>query len=492
MNQKNNTVRCTNCGAEIDVNQALAQQMESALRHEYDQKALARDAELQEQSRELNSIKEALLREKTEMESKLAAEIKAKVSEESRRLEKEIQEKYDKENSAGLEALKKELNEKSEQLRELNKTKIELESLRREKDEIREMTILEKEKEMNDKILEIALKTEKAVAERVRNENDTQLELLRRELEEKSTQLRELNKAKAEIETLRREKDGLREQIAFEKEQELNEVLRKEKILIREQADKEHEMRMLEKEKQLEDQKRLIEEMQRKANQGSMQLQGEVQELALEATLKQLFPFDQIEEVAKGVRGADVVQTVRNRIGEACGKILYESKRTKAFSNEWINKLKADAIAEKADVCVIVTEAMPDGIDTIGNKDGVWICSVNLYKGLVIVLRDSLMKISDAFASQTNKGEKMQMLYDYLMGNEFRMQVSAIIEGFTELHNSYTQERRAMERIWKQREKQLEKVLLNTNHFIGAVQGIAGNSIAGLNLIGASDNILED
>lgn len=492
MNKKNTTVVCPKCGAEIDVNQALSEQMESALRHEYDQRAKEKENELFERSREINALKESLLKEKTELETKLASEVRSKLAEERMRIEKEIQEQVQKENSAGMDALKKELSEKSDQLRELNKTKIELESLRREKDEIREMTILEKEKEMNEKIREIALKTEKAVAERLRNESDTQLDSLRRELEEKSSQLRELNKAKAEVESLRREKDGLREQITLEKEQELSEILRKEKINIRQQADKEHEMRMLEKEKQLEDQKRLIEEMQRKANQGSMQLQGEVQELALEATLKQLFPFDQIEEVAKGVRGADVVQTVRSRIGEACGKILYESKRTKTFSNEWINKLKADAIAEKADVCVIVTEAMPEGIESIGSKDGVWICSVNNYKGLVIVLRDSLIKISEAFASQTNKGEKMHMLYDYLTGNEFRMQVNAIIEGFTDLHNSYVQERRAMERIWKQREKQLEKVLLNTNHFIGSVQGIAGNSIAGLKLIGAEDNILDD
>jgi hypothetical protein len=121
----------------------------------------------------------------------------------------------------------------------------------------------------------------------------------------------------------------------------------------------------------------------------------------------------------------------------------------------------------------------------------VWICSFNDFKGLVLVLRDSLIKIADAYGSQTNKGEKMQMLYDYLTGNEFRMQVGAVIEGFTDLHNSYVQERRAMERIWKQREKQLEKVLLNTNHFIGSIKGIAGSSIPDLQLIGSSDNILD-
>lgn len=247
----------------------------------------------------------------------------------------------------------------------------------------------------------------------------------------------------------------------------------------------------MELEKQLKDQKQLAEEMRRKAEQGSMQLQGEVQELAIEDMLKSLFPFDEISEVAKGVKGADVVHTVRNKSGNDCGKILYESKRTKVFTNDWINKLKIDALAEKADICIIVTEAMPDGIDRIGQKEGVWICTFNDFKGLVLVLRESLIKINEAFSSQTNKGEKMQMLYDYLTSTEFRLQIGAIIEGFTDLQNSYTQEKRAMERIWKQREKQLEKVLLNTNHFIGSIKGIAGSSIPDLKQIGNSDNILE-
>jgi len=207
-------------------------------------------------------------------------------------------------------------------------------------------------------------------------------------------------------------------------------------------------------------------------------LQGEVQELAMEEMLRSTFPFDEISEVPKGRSGADVIQKVRNRFGQEVGKIVFESKRTKAFSNEWIQKLKSDAVLVKADVCILITEAMPEGVEKIGQKDGVWICSFNDFKGLVMVIRESLIKINEVFSSQANKGEKMQMLYDYLMSNEFLMQVGAIIDGFTELQRCYTQERNTMERIWKQREKQLEKVMLNTNHFVGSIQGIAGNSIA--------------
>src|ERR1035437_4686963 len=216
-----------------------------------------------------------------------------------------------------------------------------------------------------------------------------------------------------------------------------------------------------------------------------------LEELAVEEILRSMFPVDLIEEVGKGIKGADVIHTVRNRIGTDCGKILYESKRTKTFVQDWISKLKADALVVKADLLVIITEALPEGIEKIGQRDGVWICTYNDFKGLVIVLRENLIKIADAYSSQTNKGEKMQMLYDYLMSNEFLMQANAIVEGFNSLQDSYIREKRAMERIWKEREKQLEKVLLNTNHFLGSSNGIAGTSIPQLKEIGKRDNILE-
>jgi len=347
-------------------------------------------------------------------------------------------------------------------------------------------------KEVSQKLASQKTIIEKELRDNLTKENEERYNILQKELNEKSAQLKELNKTKAEIEKIKREKDELKEQISLEKEKEYGEKLKDEKLKIKKQIEDDNSLKLMELEKKLKDQTELAEEMKRKAEQGSMQLQGEVQELAIEEILRKNFPIDEISEVAKGIKGADVIHVVKNKFGNISGKILYESKRTKAFTNEWINKLKTDAIATKADICVIVTEALPEGIERIGYKEGVWICTFFDLKGLVLVLRDSLIKINDAFSSQTNKGDKMQMLYDYLTSNEFNMQISAILEGFTELQNSYTQEKRAMERIWKQREKQLEKVLLNTNHFIGSVQGIAGNSIPSLKQIGASDNIIEN
>src|SRR5687768_6795501 len=245
----------------------------------------------------------------------------------------------------------------------------------------------------------------------------------------------------------------------------------------------EFQMRLKELEKQLDDQKKLADEMRRKAEQGSMQLQGEVQELALEEMLATAFPFDVISEVGKGVRGADCIQTVRNNFGQECGKIIYESKRTENFGADWIEKLKADMRSLGADVAIIVTKTMPKGMERFGEKDGVWICSFTEIKSVAYMLRDGILKIFNASKSQENKGDKMHMLYDYLTSNEFASQWKAIREGFMSMKLSIQKERDAMEKLWKAREKQLEKVLLNAAHVRGSIEGISGLDSVDLNLL---------
>ena len=244
-----------------------------------------------------------------------------------------------------------------------------------------------------------------------------------------------------------------------------------------------HQLRVKELEKQIEDQKKLVDEMKRKAEQGSMQLQGEVQELALEQMLRAAFPFDEVQEVGKGVRGADCIQTVRNNFGQACGRIIYESKRTKDFGTDWIEKLKADMRSLGADIAVIVTKTMPREMDCFGVKDGVWICSFSEVKALAAVLRDGVLRVFNAAKSQDNKGDKMHLLYDYLTSTEFAEQWKAIREGFMSMKISIQKERDTMERLWKSREKQLEKVLLNAAHIRGSIEGISGMDSVDLNLL---------
>jgi hypothetical protein len=277
-------------------------------------------------------------------------------------------------------------------------------------------------------------------------------------------------------------------EITLQKQLQQEREILSEKIRIQEAAkiqvkENEYLLKLKEMQVQLEEQKKLADEMKRRAEQGSMQRQGEVQELLLEEILKENFPFDVVEEVGKGVEGADCIQIVRNNSGKECGKIIYESKRTKTWSNSWIDKLKADKRNRAADVAILVTQAFPKDMDKFGEKEGVWICSFTEVNSVAYLLRNGLIQLYEAQKSQENKGDKMQMLYDFLTGNEFRGQMEAIVEGFMSIKNSIGRERLQMEKIWKEREKQLEKVLLSTSGMYGSVKGIAGASVGDIPLL---------
>jgi len=311
--------------------------------------------------------------------------------------------------------------------------------------------------------------------EKLRLARSKEIEFLKKEQEIKTRE------AELELNIQRKLQEQREELVAQVRKQELEKNSLKET---------EHQLRVKELEKQLDDQKKLAEEMKRKAEQGSMQLQGEVQELILEELLRNTFPFDLIEEVGKGVRGADCVHNVRNQFGQECGKIIYESKRTKDFSMEWIEKLKKDMRSMGVDVAVIVTQCYPKGMDCFGEKDGVWICSFDEVKAVSYILRDGIIKLFGAIKTQENKGDKMHMLYDYLNGNEFSEQWKAIREGFMSMKLSIQRERDAMERLWKSREKQLEKVLLNAAHIRGSIEGISGNDNIQLSLSDEDEDLL--
>lgn len=319
--------------------------------------------------------------------------------------------------------------------------------------------------------LQIAEKNNKEYEEKLKQAREQQTEFLRKE--------QELKNKEAELEL------SVQKKLQEEREKLAGEIrkLEEQRIAAKET---EFQLRLKEMEEKLETQKKLAEEMKRKAEQGSMQSQGESQELLLEELLRTSFPFDVITEVGKGVRGADCIQTVRNGFGQECGKIIFESKRTKDFANDWIEKLKADMRSQGADVAVIVTQVLPKDMSSFGEKDGVWICSFNEVKPVVHMLRDAVIKIFNASKSQENKGDKMHFLYDYLTSREFAEQWSAIREGFMSMKISIQKERDQMEKLWKAREKQLEKVLLNAAHIRGSIEGISGTDVD-LNLLENAD-----
>ena len=358
----------------------------------------------------------------------------------------------------------------------------------------------EKRKKENElfqqKLQQEKLKMETEIQQQVRKsiaeDFDNQLRVLKQNNQENEEKLRmarqkelEFLRKEQELKTKEQELDIQLQKKLLEERNVLMQQIRKEENERNSIKETEYQLRMKELEKQLEDQRRLAEEMKRKAEQGSMQLQGEAQELLLEEMLKDHFPYDTISEVGKGVEGADCIQTVRNHLGSDCGTIIFESKRTKTFNNTWIDKLKTDMRNKGADVAILVTQAYPKEMTCFGERDGVWICSFSEVLALTSALRHTIIRVSDTKRSEENKGEKMQMLYSYLTGNEFRQNIETIVEGFLSLKNSISKERIQMEKIWKEREKQLEKVLISTSGMYGSIKGIAGASIGDIPMLDA-------
>jgi len=396
------------------------------------------------------------------------------------------------------EAIEKEKQQLRQQMQDYKRTKEE--ELRKKEEEFTKQKQLQEDayqKKLSDELKKRNQQLEESIRKSVSSDFENKLKLLEQSDADKEEKLKEARKK--ELEFLQKEKalNNKEAELELQVQRQLMEGREKMKEqLIKEEQEKmglkeqEYQLRMREMEKQIEDQKKLVDEMKRKAEQGSMQLQGEAQELLLEEILQATFPFDKIEEVGKGVRGADCIQLVRNQFGNEAGKIIYESKRTKDFSNDWIEKLKHDMRTLGADVAVIVTQAFPKDMDRFGEKDGVYICSFTEVRSVALLLRNAILKIADTKKSQENKGDKMVMLYDYLIGSEFSEQWKAIREGFMSMKLSIQKERDTMEKLWKSREKQLEKVLLNAAHIKGSVEGIAGADAVNLNLLEDSDTNL--
>lgn len=327
----------------------------------------------------------------------------------------------------------------------------------------------------------------KDVAEKVRGESEVQIVLLQRENEERKLESQAFKMAQIQLleleSKMRDQQDGFElalQKRLLEESSTLESKIRRaetERFDIERKREQERfDLERREMQKKLDDTQKAMEEVRRKSEQSSQQLQGEVQELAIEDFLRQRFPIDEVSEVVKGQRGADCVQTVYHS-GRRCGQITYESKRTKSFSMEWVDKLKSDMRAKGSDVGVIVTESMPKEMQSFGAINGIWVCTFMEFKSLCVVLRDMVIRVSLALGSQENKGDKMTMLYDYLMSSEFRMSVENVMESYEQMRADLERERNAMEKLWKQRDRQIERMRLSMSHVMGSIQGIAGKDL---------------
>lgn len=334
-----------------------------------------------------------------------------------------------------------------------------------------------KEKELSDQI-EAAKKEAEGKAKKKAEESiKLELEDLKAQLQEKDDKLAEGQKQELELRKKQRELEEREKAAELEMARKLDEERTKIKEATLKTYEEEHRLKDAEKDKQLADMRKQIDDLKRKAEQGSQQNQGEVLELELEDMLREEFVFDEIEPVSKGVKGGDVIQTVKTQSGRLCGKILWETKRTKTWSDKWLQKLKDDQRDAKADVAVIVSEVLPPGLTHFRQIEGVWVASLGAANSLALALRVILTKVAVEKSLQEGKAEKKELVYNYLTGPEFRNRVEAIVESFVGMKEDLDREKRAMNKIWDKREKQIERVVLNIGGMQGDIEGLAGMSL---------------
>ena len=426
-------IKCPQCGTEIEVGEVLARQVtevvEARLREEAE--ARLKQAVASAQAKERDAVRLQL----RDMESQLSEKDKVVQAAEAKEL--------------ALLARQRELATREKQV-----------------DQNVEQRLAVREQELTKHIQE---ETSKASAK--------QLEALQQALQTKDAAMDE---ARTRELLLLKEKAALEEQrkgMELDYQRKLTvERQQLEQQLIEKYAG-EADLKLKERDKQIEDLRKSLAEAKRKSEQGSMETQGEALELDLEANLNMHFPHDVISPVPKGIRGADVIQSVHNEAMLDCGSIIWETKNTKAWNAAWIDKLKDDQRAIGANLAVLVSTELPQEVKTFSLLDGVWVASVATYIPLAMSLRQQLLQVTFARSASQGKSEKMEMVYEYLSGDAFRHKVEAIVETFVGMQEQLNKEKRAYARLWKEREKQIERIIENTAGMYGDVRGLIGSAV---------------
>lgn len=361
---------------------------------------------------------------------------------------------------------------------------------------IREQLQGEIEKQMSKKLDVEKAKIMATAKEEASKNSELEMQNLKKADKEKETQLEELRKQAIASMDKARELETKDKNRELEFAQKMDEATKKIAEQAKLEADDASKKKLLEKDTTIAQMQKALEEAQRKAEQGSMQIQGDAQETDLKLALQSAFTTDTIEDVPTGIRGADLIQTVFSSMAQKQGVILWESKNTKVWNAEWVKKLKDDQAIIKADVVIIATQVLPEGIDTFGFRDGVWITAYKYALPLVAALRYQLSEMSRIKQSFVGKDAKMELLYNYLSGAEFKNRIETIVLAFVSLKNGLDGERRAMEKIWNKREKEIDRVIKNTTGFYGDLEGIMGAealpSIKALELPSGDDEAQEE
>lgn len=309
------------------------------------------------------------------------------------------------------------------------------------------------------------------------DQKSRELEELQEVLKQKDIKLTEAQKAQAELIRKQRELDDAKREMDLTIETRIQQGLETTRKQARKDAEDQYKLKVMEKEQTISSMQKQIEELKRKAEQGSQQLQGEVQELELETMLKVKFPYDSIEPVPKGEHGGDVLQHVKTSNGQICGIIIWESKRTKNWSDGWLSKLREDQRSAKADIAVMISQALPKDVETFDWMENVWVAHPKVAIPVAISLRQSLIDVFMARQASEGQQTKMEMVYQYLTGPRFRQRIQAIVEAFSSMQEDLDKEKKVITKQWAKREEQISRVMHATVGMYGDLQGIAGKTL---------------
>lgn len=382
-------------------------------------------------------------------------------------IEKEVQAKYEAKNKTLVESLK----QKEEEIAGKEK---EFELKKKRENELFQERMAKETEALKKSLSEQLLK-------KVEEENKAKIEFLQQQAKEAELKANQLQAKELEVLNLNKKLKEQQESEAYNLEKQKLELEATLKQQLTEQLEKKAEeknsFKIKELEQKLEQQSKLIDEQKRKMEQGSMEQQGEIQENLVKERLTALFPFDEITDVAKGKRGADIIQLVRNSNGRECGQIIYESKNTKGWNNDWVDKLQQDVREQKAEIGVLITQVLPKHIKNIGKEKSIWICGFAEFEGVAAMLREAVINIYESKQSQENKGDKMVMLYEYLNGTEFRQKWDAILSGFKNMKRSIDKQREFYNKTLSEQEQIANSILINANTFLGDIKGIAGSGM---------------
>jgi len=430
-------IKCPNCGTEIPVSQVLHQQ----IRHELEQRL---NSEQQQRLQQAIVQAEQRTREQLDLELK---DLHNRLEEKTRIAETAAQQQLN---------LRQQARELEEQ-RKVLETRVEQTVEERLEQALAQRLPERLEQARAQAQQELALLQEQLAEQRRKTEQAQQMEL-------------ELRQAKSRLEERAREMD-------LELQRRLDAERQKLELQLRDSLHQEQDLKLKEKEKQITDLRQALEDARRRSQLGSQELQGEVLELDIQAVLEREFPHDRIEPVPKGMRGADIIQQVRDPRLNECGAIVWESKNTKAWQPAWLDKLKADQRSIGAPLAVLVSAVLPESIQGFGRLEGVWVSDLKSWPPLATALREQLIQTSFARSATQGRHEKMELLYRYLAGDEFRQRVETIVEAFEAMQSQLQKEQRAMQRHWAEREKQLQRVISSTTGMYGGLQGIIGNAM---------------